>query len=122
MTAERGLGRILLVFGRVPLFLLRTPHPSDSRYGNFCGLAISSTRLLALAWRPPSSGRLWPRFAVCLLDVVYNVVDSLPPLQVVHGVQEQASRFRVVALPISVLIEIRDEHINGRVKTTNHEI
>ena len=96
------------------LVLLRTPHSSDSRHGYFCGYVIPSTRLLALAWRvysPPSSGRLWSQFAVCLPDVVYCVVGSLPPLQVVHGVQEQASRLGMVELPVDpgVCIEIWDE-------------
>src|SRR4029077_7494211 len=93
------------------LVLLCPPRPCYSIYGNFCGHAIPSIRLLALAWRvfsPPSSGRLWLRLAVCLPDVVYCVVDSLLPLQVVHGVQEQASRMGMVELPVDpgVCIEI----------------
>src|SRR5258708_18916409 len=92
----------------------------DSRYGNFCVHVIPATRLLALSWRffsPPSSDRLWPQFAVCLPDVGYCVVDSLPPLQLVHGVQEQASRLGMVELPVDlgVCIEIRELHAKSSV-------
>jgi hypothetical protein len=51
VMAERGLGRILLVFGRVPLFYYVVHIFLISRHGNFCGLAISSTPSLGFGMR-----------------------------------------------------------------------
>ena len=115
VTPGRGLGRILLVFGRVPLFYYVLHILLIHAMAIFVGLLFHQPVFwLWHGGHPPPAG-YGSRFAVCLLDVVYSVVDSLPPLQVVHGVQEQASRLRMVELPIGVLIEIWDEQINGRV-------
>ena len=46
VTAEGGFSSCM---GGYPSFI-HTPYLSDSRLGDFCGLPVSSTRLLALAW------------------------------------------------------------------------
>jgi hypothetical protein len=50
--------------------------------------------------RGPVIWTILAQFAVRLSGVVYCLVDSLPPLPVVHGPQEPASRLGVVELSI----------------------
>ena len=88
VKAERGLGRVLLVFGRVPMFY----YVVHIYLIHIMAIVVAWIVHQPFAWLWigtlffNQSGRLRPRFALCLSYVDYCRCDPLSPLQEVHGV------------------------------------
>ena len=100
--SERGLSRILLVYGRVPLVLLCSTYLSHSHLAIVIALAFHQPILARLRDRRfrDKARRLWSRPAFYLRHVDSGGGDSLPALPVVHGIPEPPSGLDLAELSV----------------------
>jgi hypothetical protein len=87
LTADCGLNRLLLVFGRVPLFNCVLHNFLDSHLGSRYRNSVSSAHLLALEriYSTSSPSGLRSPIGIRLPDVAGGFANTLLPLQMVCG-------------------------------------